>query len=108
MCCLATIFLAFGSRLTILVWWLTDPQRFVSAFQNWIMPGGFFLPSWIWTVLGGLFLPWTTLAYLLLFQGGVVGYEWIVIAVAFLIDMTGHTGSYRHRNRIPSFNRRAI
>lgn len=105
MCCLTTIFLFFGSRLTILVWWLTDPQRFGQAFANWVLPGGFALPVWVWTLLGGFFLPWTTLAYLLLFQGGVVGYEWIVLGVALLADLAGHGGAYRHRNRIPSFGR---
>ena len=41
MCCISTIFLVLISRLAIAVWWLTDPQRFVLAFQNWNLPGSF-------------------------------------------------------------------
>ena len=35
-----------------------------------------------------------------MFQGGIVGTEWLILGVAFLIDIAGHGGSYRHRNRI--------
>jgi len=106
MCCLTTIFLFFGSRITLLVWWLTDPQRFTSAFQNWALPGNIALPVWVWTLLGGIFLPWTALAYLIVFTDGIVGYEWIVLGVALLVDLAGHTGGYRNRNRLsfPSRN----
>jgi hypothetical protein len=100
MCCFTTILLVFGSRITILLWWLADPQRFNLAFENW-----YALPVWIWTLLGGIFLPWTTLAYLLVFSGGIVGYEWIVLGVAFLIDLAGHGGGYHHRNRVPVYQR---
>ncbi|MGB8644816.1 MAG: hypothetical protein WCF84_06235 [Anaerolineae bacterium] len=95
MCCFTTIFLVLGSRITLLLWWLTDPQRFSLAFQNWP------LPVWVCTLLGGIFLPWTTLAYLFVFSEGIVGYGWIILGVALLIDLAGHGGSYRHRNRIP-------
>lgn len=44
-------------------------------------------------------LTWT-LAYLLLFPGGIVGYEWVLLGIAFLVDLTGHGGTYRHRNRM--------
>jgi hypothetical protein len=58
------------------------------------------IPGWLWTLLGAIFLPWTTLAYLFLFPGGIVGYEWIVLGVAFLIDLASHGGTYYHRSRI--------
>jgi hypothetical protein len=54
----------------------------------------------VWGVLGFIFLPWTTLAYLFLFPGGIVGYEWIVLGVALLVDLAGHGGGYRHRRRV--------
>jgi hypothetical protein len=44
-------------------------------------------------------------AYLFVFPGGIVGYEWIVLGVAFLIDLAGHGGGYRHRDRIPLYRR---
>ena len=105
MCCLTTIFLVLGSRITILLWWLAEPQRFNLAFKNWTLPGDYAIPVWVWTLLGGIFLPWTTLAYLFVFPGGIVGYEWIVLGVTFLIDLAGHGGGYRHRDRIPVYRR---
>ena len=105
MCCISTIFLVLISRLAIAIWWLTDPQRFVLAFKNWNLPGSFAIPVWVWALLGGIFLPWTTLAYLLVFPGGIVGYEWLVLGVGFVIDLAGHGGGYRHRNRIPVYQR---
>ena len=105
MCCFSTIFLVLGSRLAVIIWWLSDSQRFNLAFQNWNLPG-FVIPVWIWGLVGGLFLPWTTLAYLFVVPGGVVGYDWLVIILGFLIDMASHGGSYYHRNRIPTMWRR--
>jgi len=106
MCCFSTIFLVLGSRIGVIVWWLADPARFNLAFQNWGLPG-YAIPVWIWSLLGGLILPWTTLAYLFVVPGGVVGYEWIVIILGFLIDMASHGGSYYHRNRLPIYRRRS-
>ena len=105
MCCLTTIFLLLASRIGIVIWWLANPQSHNLPFNSWVLPGMAAFPGWVWTVVGGIFLPWTTLAYLLLFPGGIVGYEWIVLGVALLIDLAGHGGSYHHRNRIPSFRR---
>ncbi|MGD0707528.1 MAG: hypothetical protein ABSA51_03635 [Anaerolineaceae bacterium] len=99
MCCITTIFLVFSSRLAILIWWLTDPQRFTLAFNNWFLP----LPVWLWTLLGGILLPWTTLAYLVLFPGGIEGYKWLVLAIALLVDLVGHGGGYHHRHRAVPF-----
>jgi hypothetical protein len=106
MCCITTLVLVFASRIAIFLWWLSDRPLFTLAFGNWALPGNIAIPVWVWPVIGGIFVPWTTLAYLFLFQGGIIGYEWIVLGVAFLIDVAGHGGSYRHRDRISAFRRR--
>jgi hypothetical protein len=103
MCCIATIALVFTSRIALFLWWLTDRPLFATAFQNWSQPTGLMIPVWIWPLVGGIFVPWTTLVYLFLFPGGIVGYEWIILGVAFLVDIAGHGGTYRHRNRIPTY-----
>jgi hypothetical protein len=100
MCCFTTLFLVLASRIAIVVWWLIDPQRFTLAVKALNLPGSFSLPVWVWSLLGFLFLPWTTLAYLYVFPGGIVGFEWILLAAAFLIDLSGYGGSYRHRQRL--------
>jgi hypothetical protein len=105
MCCITTLVLVLASRIAIVIWWLTDRQIFTLAFKNWALPGNLVVPVWVWPLLGFILLPWTTLAYLFVFPGGIVGYEWIVLAVGLLIDLTGHGGSYRHRNRLSGFGR---
>jgi hypothetical protein len=50
-------------------------------------------------VLGGIFLPWTTLAYLFLFRGCIMGDEWIVLVIGFVDDLVGYGGTYYHRDR---------
>jgi len=98
MCCITTLLLVFVSRITIFLLWLADRPLFAAAFHNW---GTGVVPVWVWPLLGGIFLPWTTLAYLFLFPGGILGYKWIVLGVALVIDLAGHGGSYHHRHRLP-------
>lgn len=105
MCCFTTLFLVLVSRTAIVVWWMGDPQRFTLAVKALKLPVSLTFPVWAWTLLGFLFLPWTTLAYLYVFPGGIVGYEWAVLAIALLIDLSGYGGSYRHRNRFPGYRR---
>ena len=66
-----------GPRLALLIWWIFG-DRVELAFD-----------SWVWPLLGLLFLPWTTLAYLLVWSPvvGVDGGEWIVVALGFLADV---------------------
>jgi len=91
--------------MAIVAWWLMDQPLFILAFKNWVLPGNMTLPDWAWPLLGTIFLPWTTLAYLFLFPGGIVGYEWIALGVALLFDLAGHGGSYQHRDRFSDFRR---
>ncbi len=101
MCCFTTFVLVLVSRLGIIYWWVMNPQSHNLPYASWDLPGGLIVPAWAWTVLGGIFLPWTTLAYLFLFPGGIVGYEWIVLGIAALVDLAGHGGTYRQRRRLP-------
>ena len=82
MCCLALIAGFIGPRLAALIWWIADPTRWDAAFG-----------SWIWPVLGILLLPWTTLAYVLMWSaiGGVSGWEWLIVALGFAIDIAAYS-----------------
>jgi hypothetical protein len=77
MCCLVLTAGFLGPRIALLIWWIFG-DRVDLAFD-----------SWIWPLLGLLFLPWTTLAYLLVWSPvvGVDGGEWIVVALGFLADV---------------------
>lgn len=94
MCCFFTTLVLFGPRLAILIWWLIQPARWygtpVSAFQ-----------SWIWPILGLIFLPWTTLMYVLVFPGGLVLFDWILLALALVVDIGSYVGGgYGNKDRL--------
>ena len=90
MCCLFTSLILFGPRLAILVWWLLDRLRWERAFD-----------SFIWAFLGFLFLPWTTIMYVLVFPGGVTGFDWIWLGLGLLADIGSYAGGgYGNRDRL--------
>jgi hypothetical protein len=49
--------------------------------------------------LGFFLLPWTTLAYAVMWSSGdrVSGFEWFIVVLAFLIDLSSHARSGRLR-----------
>jgi hypothetical protein len=55
--------------------------------------------SWAWPLLLLIFLPWTGLAYVLMWSavGGVSGWEWIVVALGFLLDLASYSGRLAQR-----------
>jgi hypothetical protein len=58
------------------------------AFSSWFVP-----------LLGFFLLPWTTLAYAVLWDSGhrVNGFEWFLVVLAFLIDLGSYAGGDRAR-----------
>ena len=94
MCCFFTALVLFGPRLAILVWWLINPVLWSAAFS-----------SFIWALLGFIFLPWTTIFYVLVFPGGITGFDWIWLGLGLLFDIVSYTGGgYGNRNRIPGYS----
>ena len=49
--------------------------------------------------IGFILLPWTTLAYALMWASGngVRGIEWFIVVLAFLIDLGAFAGGRRER-----------
>ena len=92
--CLFALFAGGFPRLATLFIWLARPLYFNTAFRG----------SWFWPMLGIIFLPFTTLMYVLLWSPGVglIGFDWFWIVLAVLMDL-GHMGSvgYANRDRIP-------
>ena len=89
MCCFFTALVFFGPRLAILVWWLINPLYINSAFDTFILP-----------LLGFIFLPWTLLMYLIVFPGGVVGFDWLIVGLGLLADIASYGGGgYSNRSR---------
>jgi len=90
MCCLISIAGMLGPRLAILVWYLVNPLRWRATFD-----------TWVWPLLGSLFLPWTTLAYVVVMRNGNIDglLEWLLIVLGLLFDLSSHGGGYRSRKR---------
>ncbi|MCA9904650.1 MAG: hypothetical protein KC547_12415 [Anaerolineae bacterium] len=93
MCCIITILLLIGPRAAAIVWALVDQARWQVTFDNLILP-----------CMGIMFLPWTTLAYVLVAPGGVGGLDWVWLIIAFLIDIGSLSGgAYKNRDRIRQY-----
>ena len=94
MCCFFTALVFFGPRLAILVWWLVNPLRFDRAFGS----------HWLLSLLAWLFIPWTTIMFLLVFP--VYGiFDWIILGLGILADIASYSGGmYGNRNQIPGYN----
>ena len=100
MCCFFTILIFLGPRFAGIIWWLVQPHRWVG-----VGPESAFV-SWIWPVLGLIFLPWTTLMYVAVAPGGIVGFwEWLFMILAVVIDIGAYTGGgYGNKDSIPGMS----
>jgi hypothetical protein len=90
MCCFITALMLFGPRLAILVWYIVRPMYVNGAFDQFI-----------WGFLGWLLLPWSTLMYIVIYPGGIVGFDWILLGLGVFADIAGYIGGYRERARVP-------
>jgi hypothetical protein len=92
--CLFVMFGAFFPRLAVLFIWLARPGIFEAAISSALV-----------AVLGIIFLPFTTLMYVLLWTpAGLSGFDWVWLLLAFLLDIGGVLGSgYANRERAGGF-----
>ena len=93
--CLFLTLLLLGPRAAIIFWWLIEPLRWSLVFET--MP--FLVP-----LLGFLFLPWTTLMYVVVGIGGVTGWDWLWIGLAVFADIATYAGgAVGGRGRVPGY-----
>ena len=93
MCCFFTVLVFLGPRFAGSVWWLFQPARWNLAFDTIILP-----------ILGIIFLPWTTLMYLLVFPGGLVGFDWLWLGLGLVADIAMHSGgAWGNKDKIPGY-----
>jgi hypothetical protein len=91
--CLFLSLLLFGPRIAILFWWLIEPVLWGATFDTFIIP-----------LLGFLFLPWTTLMYVLVAPLGLEGLDWLWIALALAADVASYAGgAIGGRGRVPGY-----
>ena len=89
--CLLVLLSAFAPRLIVIFAWIARPAYFGAVFDTWIFP-----------LLGLIFLPFTTLIYLLVGAPpqGVNGFEWVWIVLAVLLDLGQYANTYEQRDTI--------
>ncbi len=95
MCCFFTVLLFLGPRAGILIWWLINPLLWQGTFS-----------SFLWPLLGFIFLPWTTLMYVLVapLGSGIVGFDWIWLGLAVLADISMWAGGgFGNRDKVPGY-----
>jgi len=87
--CLVALMAMISPRLAFFFVWLFTDRTSIAFDHFWI------------GLVGFLFLPWTALAWVLLYASvqGVTGFGWFVVAIAFLVDITTLSGGVRARAR---------
>jgi hypothetical protein len=90
MCCFIMTVGFFGPRLGFLVFWLIAPLRVNTAFN-----------TFIWPLLGLIFLPWATLAYVVLFP--MTSFDWVIFALAVALDIATWAGGGSRRRAVPGY-----
>ena len=76
--CLVALLALISPRLALFALWLFS-NMLDRAYEGWLLP-----------LLGFFLLPWTTLAYAVMWSistNEVTGFEWFVVALAFLVDI---------------------
>ena len=86
MACLVVLLAFISPRLALFAIFLFS-DLLSRAFDSWFVP-----------LLGFFLLPWTTLAYAVMWSASsneVNGFEWFIVILAFLIDL----GSWANRGQ---------
>jgi hypothetical protein len=88
--CLIVLIGLFSPRLALFL---------IALFSNLLSRA--FDHSWVVPLLGFFLLPWTTLVYALCWSGGhrVYGFDWFLVAIAFVLDLGSYMGGERARHR---------
>ncbi|MGZ5309234.1 MAG: hypothetical protein ACXWDQ_02165 [Solirubrobacterales bacterium] len=84
--CLVALFALISPRLALVAVWLFS-DLLSRAYESWVVP-----------LIGFFLLPWTTLAYAVMWSlstNEVTGFEWFIVILAFLADLS----SYAHGQR---------
>ena len=88
--CIIALVALVSPRLAIFfVWLLTDRMK-VAFTSGWI------------ALVGFLVLPWTTLAWAVAYQTeqGVRGFGWLLVGLAFLVDISSYLNGERRSRKL--------
>ena len=88
--CLLVLLALISPRLVLFLIFLFS-NLLSRAFDSWLVP-----------FLGFFLLPWTTLAYAVMWSSAnrVSGFEWFIVVLAFFLDLGSYAQSSRRRERV--------
>src|SRR3954449_3081128 len=91
--CLFLLITMLSPRLGVIILW---------TFTNYV---NLAFNTWIWPLLGLIFLPWTTLFYILVAApaGGITFWGWLFVALGLLSDLGAHAQAYASRDQAASY-----
>ncbi|HYJ61475.1 MAG TPA: hypothetical protein VE032_08440 [Actinomycetota bacterium] len=87
--CLFAILAGFMPRVAAILFWVFRPGRWDLAFDG----------AWIWPILGIIFLPITTIIWVIVAPGGVQGLDFLWLGTAVVFDAGWAGGAARRRAR---------
>jgi hypothetical protein len=91
--CILALGIAVAPRAVLIVAWIFS-DRWVAVWHG----------AWIVPLLGIIFLPYTTIMYMLsLRPGGPVGTDWLWILLGLFLDLTNYAQAGVNRERIPGY-----
>jgi hypothetical protein len=90
--CLFAMFAGLFPRLALFILWIARPARIDAAFD-----------TFLWPLLGIIFLPFATLMYVLLYTPGrgLIGWDWFWVGLAALLDIGHWVAGATQRNQLP-------
>ena len=91
--CLLALFAGLFPRVALFIIWVARPRLVDAAFD-----------TWIWPLLGLLFLPLATLIYVILWQGGGLSSgDWFWVILAGILDIAHWGAGWSQRREAPGF-----
>lgn len=91
--CLLAMGAAFAPRLVLILMWIFG-WRISAAFK-----------TWIWPLLGIIFVPYTTIMYVLVWTPatGIAGWDWLWIALGVMLDIMKWGQIANKRKEVPGY-----
>jgi hypothetical protein len=92
--CIVVLIAMLSPRFAVFLLWAFTNRMTVAFNSGWV------------GLLGFAFLPWTTLAWTLLYAParGVTGFGWFLVILAFVLDIGTYTGSSKARPKRSAAN----
>jgi hypothetical protein len=92
-CCALLLASGLGPRIALFFWWIFGDKPDAA------------IDSWVWGLLGFLFLPWTTLMYIIAWSPvvGINGFwDGVLIVIGVMLDIATYAAKPAQRMRSSS------